>query len=66
MKKKDPVQFNRLVYMSMGVMALIIMDITLYSEGGWPLPRVAMTLIQLALVVKIIGGFIKMSKENKK
>lgn len=66
MKKKDPVKFNRLVYMSMGVMALIIMDITLYSDGGWPLPRIAMTLIQVALVVLVISGFIKMSKENKK
>lgn len=66
MKKKNPVEFNKLVYMSMGVLLLVIMDVTLYSSGGWPLPRIAMTLIQIFLVVKIISGFIKMSKENKK
>lgn len=65
MKTKDPVKFNRLVYMSMGVLLLVIMDLTLYSSGGWPLPRIAMTLLQLFLVVMIIVGFTKINKQNK-
>lgn len=66
MKKKEPVKFNGLVYMSMGVMLLIIMDVTLYSDGGWPAPRAAMYVVMTALIVTIIVGFFKISKKSKK
>lgn len=65
MKKKNSSEFNKLVYMSMGVLLLIIMDTSLYSAGGWPPARIFMTFVQIIMVVMIISGLFKISKEKK-